>query len=83
VRSLAYQFVHKVTIKNRFNHDNQKARYNWLDFFLERNNGRSIRKSKGLSVCRIKAMLTEQANIFSYLLSNVYEDKNFVNVHEV
>ena len=54
LRSMAYKCAVQLGIKHRFNKEDEKAGYVWLQSFLTRHSDISIRKAEGLSLARSK-----------------------------
>lgn len=79
VRSLAYNFATQLGIQHRFNNNNEKAGYDWLQLFLSRHPDISVRKSEGVSLARVQGMdRSEVAEYFS-LLKNILEENELIN----
>jgi hypothetical protein len=54
VRMIAFQFAEQLKIKHKFNKSEEKASYDWMQMFLRRNPEIVLRKSKGVSIARVK-----------------------------
>ncbi|KAK9685163.1 DDE superfamily endonuclease [Popillia japonica] len=76
---LAYKFVIKNGITNRFNHVKQHAGYDWIIGFLKRHPEITIRKAQRLSIARMKGMNKEEVDDYFDLLGNIFDEHGFYN----
>ncbi|KAK9680340.1 CENP-B N-terminal DNA-binding domain [Popillia japonica] len=79
IQILAYKFVIKNGITNRFNHVKQHAGYDWIIGFLKRHPEITIRKAQGLSIARMKGMNKEEVDDYFDLLGNIFDEHGFYN----
>ncbi|KAJ8881381.1 hypothetical protein PR048_017862 [Dryococelus australis] len=79
VRSLVYNFATQSGILHRFNNDNEKAVYDWLQLFLSRNPDISVRKSEGVSLAIVQGMDRNEVGEYFSLLKNILEENYLIN----
>ncbi|XP_051176365.1 uncharacterized protein LOC127291335 [Leptopilina boulardi] len=56
VRIIAYSFAEHLSLKHRFNKEERKAGYDWLNLFLIRNKDIKLKKSGRVSLAEDKAV---------------------------
>nr|XP_023028831.1 uncharacterized protein LOC111516997 [Leptinotarsa decemlineata] len=71
VRKIAHDIVKQLKLKDRFNKENQKAGYDWLQMFLSRNSDNILMKSEGVSMARVNAMNRSGVNAYFQLLKSI------------
>lgn len=76
VRKIAYELAEQLKLKHRFNKESQKAGYDWLQMFLNRNTDITLRKSEGVSLARVNAMNRSEVNAYFQLLESVVIQDN-------
>lgn len=52
LRTMVFKFAQQLNLKHKFNTEKQKAGYDFVTGFLERNQDIKIRKSEGISIAR-------------------------------
>lgn len=76
LRTMAYEFAVKLKLNHRFNHEKEKAGYDWLNLFLLRHPDLSVRKAEGVSVARAEGMSRKKVLAYFQLLHVILEENN-------
>ncbi|XP_072401077.1 uncharacterized protein [Diabrotica undecimpunctata] len=56
VRTVAFELAEKFNVSHKFNRNNNKAGFDWLQSFLRRHPDISVRKGQGVSLDRTKGL---------------------------
>lgn len=76
LRTMAYEFAVELKLNLRFNHEEEKAGYDWLNLFLLRHPDLCVRKAEGVSVARAEGMSREKVLAYFQLLHEILEGNN-------
>lgn len=79
VRQMAFQLADRFGIRHKFNKENKKAGYDWLQSFLRRHPDISVRKGEGVSVARAQGLSKEVVKQYFDLLQCVLTENHLTN----
>lgn len=74
LRTIVFKFAQQLKLKHKFNTEKQKAGYDFVTGFLERNQDIKIRKSEGISIARLRGMNRNDIESYFNLLETVLKD---------
>ena len=74
VREMAFRLAEQLGIPHKFNKQTEKAGFDWLRSFLERNRDLSVRKSEGVSLARARGMNRKDVANYFELLENTLQE---------
>ena len=76
LRRLAFNFAKQLGVHQKFNSEEEKAGYGWLQLFLSRHPDLSVRKSEGVSLARSEGMNKLEVSNYFDLLEKVLKEYN-------
>lgn len=81
LRRLAFEIAERKNIPNNFNKIERLAGVDWLNGFLKRNPGISLRKPEATSLNRVTAFNREEVELFYSNVENVMDKHKFSSTH--